>query len=199
MARLSHAAISLIAFASSASLTHAQPTDVPLAPSDAQLSAARAAAKDLGESLKSQLVAAIKSGGPRAAVGICRTIAPAIAADASRKHRLEVGRTALKLRNPANAPDEFERQVLEDFVRKIDTGADPATLEHAEIRDEGGARVFRYMKAIPTAAEPCLTCHGSNIAPDLKAEIERIYPADQATGFKAGELRGAFTIRQKVQ
>ena len=37
-------------------------------------------------------------------------------------------------------------------------------------------------------------CHGSGLDPALKAEIERLYPDDQATGFKAGELRGAFTV-----
>ena len=55
------------------------------------------------------------------------------------------------------------------------------------------------MKAIPTAAEPCLTCHGSSLQPELKAEILRLYPNDQATGFKPGELRGAFTVTQKLK
>lgn len=172
--------------------------DVPQ-PSEADLAAARAATKDLGETLKAQLVAALKQGGPRAAVDVCRTIAPAIAAETSGAHGLEVGRTALKVRNPANAPDVFERKVLEEFVQKIEAGADPATLEHAEVVAENGETVFRYMKAIPTAAEPCLACHGSNIDPGLKAEILRLYPEDQATGFKAGELRGAFTVTRKLR
>ncbi len=59
---------------------------------------------------------------------------------------------------------------------------------------KGAAGAFRCTKAIPTAAEPCLMCHGSGLDPALKAEIERLYPDDQATGFKAGELRGAFTV-----
>jgi len=166
---------------------------------EAQLAAARAASKDLGETLKAQLVAAIKAGGPQSAVGVCRTIAPAIATQASQSHGIEVGRTALRVRNPANVPDDFERQALEDFVQKIAAGADPAKLEHAEIVSENGETTFRYMKAIPTAADPCLACHGSNIDPGLKAEILRLYPDDRATGFKAGELRGAFTVKQKMR
>ena len=98
------------------------------------LATARASIKGLGETLKEQLVAAIKAGGAVAAVGVCRTIAPAIAEDKSRTYGVKVGRTSLKVRNPANAPDEFERRVLEEFVRKIDAGADPASLEHAESR-----------------------------------------------------------------
>ena len=52
------------------------------------------------------------------------------------------------------------------------------------------------MKAIPTG-EVCLKCHGSNVAPDVKAAIGELYPEDQATGFKAGELRGAFSVSKK--
>jgi len=63
---------------------------------------------------------------------------------------------------------------------------------------KGEAGAFRCTKAIPTAAEPCLTCHGSGLDPALKAEIERLlYPDDQATSFKAGELRGAFTVTSR--
>lgn len=176
------------------SLSHASD-----APSQADIAAARRAAKDLGETLKAQLVAAIQAGGPQSAVGVCRTIAPAIAGQASRTHDMKVGRTALRVRNPANAPDAFERRVLDDFVRKIAAGADPATLEHAEITAEDGEKTFRYMRAIPTAAEPCLACHGKTIDPALKAEILRLYPGDQATGFAPGDLRGAFTVTRPIR
>lgn len=168
-------------------------------PADADIAAARAATKDLGEKLKAELVAALKAGGPGTALGVCRTVAPAIAEDASKAHGLEVGRTALKVRNPDNAPDAFERRVMEGFVREIAAGADPETLEHAEVVSDGGAGEFRYMKAIPTAAEPCLACHGANVDPELTAQILDLYPDDAATGFEAGELRGAFTVRRTLQ
>lgn len=171
----------------------------PIAADAASLATARAAVKGLGETLKTQLVAAIKAGGPVAAVNVCRTIAPQIAEEQSQTHGANVGRTALKVRNPANAPDAFERRVLEDFVRQIDAGADPAKLEYAETVTDGGEKVFRYMKAIPTAAEPCLTCHGSNLEPALRTEILRLYPDDQATGFAAESLRGSFTVKQKLE
>jgi len=103
----------------------------------------------------------------------------------------------VRVRNPATAPDQLDRKVLENFVSKIAAGADPATLKQIQTAKEGGQTVFRYMKAIPTAAEPCLTCHGMNLDPVLKAEIARLYPDDQATGFKAGELRVAFTVTKQ--
>ncbi len=170
------------------------------APDDAsRLAAARAASKDLAETLKGQLMAAIKSGGPASAINACKTIAPAVSGETSSKHALTVRRTSMKVRNPSNAPDAFEARVLADFVKKIEAGADPATLDYSETVSDGGAKTFRYMKAIPTAAEPCLACHGSDVKPDVKAEISKLYPADTATGFKAGELRGAISVLQKVQ
>ena len=40
----------------------------------------------------------------------------------------------------------------------------------------------------------CLTCHGTDIKADVRAELTRYYPADKATGFRLGELRGAFSL-----
>jgi len=163
-------------------------------PDPAQVSKARAAVKEMGESLKRELLAALAAGGAQAAIGVCKTIAPALAEKTGAARGMTVGRTALRLRNPANAPDDWERSVLEDFARQIKAGADPAGLEHAEtVVTATGASTFRYMKAIPMSAVPCLTCHGAP-EPALKAEILRIYPQDRATGFAPGDLRGAFTV-----
>lgn len=163
-------------------------------PVDASLNRARAAVKELGEGLKGQLVDAIKSGGPHAAISVCKTVAPGLASDASEKHGLSVRRTALKVRNPANAPDGFERRVLEDFMKRAGAGEDVSKLEHAEMVTENGIQTFRFMKAIPMAAEPCSICHGTAVDAGLKAEIDKLYPADQATGFTPGEVRGAFSV-----
>lgn len=171
----------------------------PASGTEAHISAARAAAKELGEALKAQLVAALKSGGPVAALSVCNTAAPSIAAAISQQRSMEVARTALKVRNTANTPDAFETRVLEDFAKKIAAGADPATLEYSETISENGSSTFRYMKAIPMAAEPCAACHGTDVKPEVKAAVDQLYPQDRATGFKPGELRGAFTIKQAVK
>ncbi len=163
-------------------------------PDSGQVGEARAAVKEMGASLKSQLMAAIKAGGPVSAIGVCQTIAPAVAQQTGKARGLKIGRTALRVRNPANAPDDWERAVLEDFLAQIKAGKDASKLEHAEtVTDAAGASTFRYMKAIPMGAVPCLTCHGTP-EPALKQEISRLYPQDQATGFKPGELRGAFSV-----
>ncbi|MFT6919058.1 MAG: hypothetical protein ACJA2G_001693 [Cognaticolwellia sp.] len=57
--------------------------------------------------------------------------------------------------------------------------------------------VLRYMKAIPTGGL-CLACHGSKLADDVSSKVNELYPNDQATGFKLGDIRGAFTL-QKIK
>ena len=52
---------------------------------------------------------------------------------------------------------------------------------------------FRFMKAIPTGAV-CLKCHGTDLSPAVTAKLTELYPDDKATGFKEGDLRGAFVV-----
>jgi hypothetical protein len=147
----------------------------------------------LGKELKTELGAAIEKGGPVAAIEVCRSRAPAIAARLSAESGARVGRTALRVRNAGNAPDDLERAVLEQFAGDLAAGRVEGPLEAAfEIKREGGIE-RHYMRAIPTEAL-CLTCHGDTLAPELAAAIARDYPGDQATGFKLGELRGAFRV-----
>ena len=165
-------------------------------PSDAERAAElRKVTKGFAKRLKGELMAAIKAGGPAAAIPVCHTAAPAIADEMTSKPLLSVGRTAIKLRNPSNAPDDWERRVLNIFQNKADQGVDLKSLKHFETSSLDGARVFRYMKAIPVG-KPCLTCHGVNVSAELKEKIQEIYPEDKATGFGLGQLRGAFTIVQ---
>jgi hypothetical protein len=147
----------------------------------------------LGKELKGELSAAVEKGGPVAAIDVCHTRAPAIAARLSAESGARVGRTALKVRNAANAPDDVQRAVLEQFASDMAAGRVEGPLEAAfEIKREGGIE-RHYLRAIPTEAL-CLTCHGETLAPELAAAIARDYPDDQATGFKLGELRGAFRV-----
>jgi hypothetical protein len=154
---------------------------------------ARDSAARLGKQLKAELVSALESAGPTGGVEVCRDRAPEIAASVS-GDGFSVGRTALRLRNPDNAPDAWERDVLQQFADRLEQGAEPASLEHWEVRETDGQRVGRWMKAIPMQPQ-CRTCHGTDVAEPLAETIESLYPEDRATGFEVGELRGAFTVR----
>lgn len=157
---------------------------------DAQISKARTAANALQTGLQAALQNAMRDGGPIAAIEVCQLQALPITASISEQQKLHIRRTALKLRNPANAPDDWEAQQLAEFAARAERGESLATME--TVSRESGE--FRYMKAIATG-EVCTGCHGTQIAEPLATALKERYPADQATGFAAGDLRGAFSVR----
>lgn len=157
---------------------------------DARLQESRELTRQFQQRLKAELEAAIAQGGPVGAIAVCREKAPAIAAELSAGSGARVSRTALRVRNPANAPQPWQRDVLLRFQDRMAAGEAADGLESLETPAGEGAR---YMKAIPTGPL-CLTCHGSNLAADVQAALRGMYPEDAATGFAAGDLRGAFSI-----
>jgi hypothetical protein len=163
------------------------------APATEWIEQSRQLALQLGSELKAELGGAMAAGGPVAAVNVCHTRAPEIAARLSAQSGATVGRTALRVRNPSNAPDELQRTLLEQFARELASGTFKPPLEAAFEINRGGQVERHYLRAIPTEAL-CLNCHGATLAPELAAAIARDYPGDQATGFALGELRGAFSV-----
>lgn len=153
---------------------------------------ARSKVKAFAMQLKSTLKQELKTNGPVSAVKVCNEQAPNIA-QINSSGGWQVSRTALEVRNPANQPESWERDILERFETQLANGTDPKTLEYAEVVDNE----FRYMKAIPTGSV-CLACHGSEINPELQQHIKSLYPQDQATGFSLGDLRGAFSLTRKL-
>lgn len=160
-----------------------------------RLEQSREVAADFMASLKAELTRAMEAGGPSKAIDACQAVAPAIAQEHSKRTGWQVGRTSLRVRNPGNAPDAWEREALLSFEKRKAAGEDIARLEHYGFVEQDGRTVFRYMKAIPTA-QMCLACHGSSLDPSVKATLAELYPNDQATGFSVGDIRGAFTITQ---
>jgi Protein of unknown function (DUF3365) len=145
----------------------------------------KAAFLDFGGALKGELTAAMKDGGPTAAVEVCHRRAPQIAESVSEMWRFSVGRSSHKLRNPENAPLESVKKYLAEYSEKK---AADAPVEVADVGQE-------WIVISPIEAQPlCLTCHGDpkTFDPNLKQALAERYPEDQATGFEAGDLRGVF-------
>lgn len=163
----------------------------------AELAASRETVKEFMQTLKKELQAGMQEGGPINAVSVCNLTAPAIASTYSARNGWEVGRTSLKLRNPDNAPDTWERSVLESFEERKRAGEDPMKMEFYEAVRQDDSRKFRYMKAIPTA-RLCLACHGEQVDSVTRTRLEKLYPYDQAMGYREGDIRGAFSITQPL-
>jgi len=139
--------------------------------------------------LKNELLTAMQSG-PVEAMAVCNTAAPEIAASLS-VDGVRMGRTSHKLRNPANAAPAWFAPLLRGWV-SVGIHADNESELLSSITPLGDGR---YGYAEPIYVQPlCLNCHGEELAPDVVAEIESLYPEDQATGFRIGDLRGAFWV-----
>ena len=121
-------------------------------------------------------------GDPIQAISACRIEAPKIA-DSLSKGNLQMGRTSQKLRNPKNAPKPWMEPFLEAYA------SDPESREPKVVLID--QNTVGYVE--PIFVQPlCLTCHGTELAPELEAAIEQQYPSDEATGYVAGDLRGIF-------
>lgn len=161
-----------------------------------QITAAKAAIKELAGALKAELKGAMQSGGPVAAIGVCNTQAMPITQRVADEQSLLLSRVSLKNRNPANLPNEWQAEVLNDFERQKAEGKDINSLIWSETVIVNGEQEFRFMKAAPTGPV-CLSCHGTDLSPEVSQVLAELYPMDRAKGYRAGDIRGAFVAIQK--
>jgi hypothetical protein len=152
-------------------------------PFPAETAKAEQAMNELQQALLAKLKTTMESGGPAAAVEVCRTEARAIAETVARKQGIELGRTSHRVRNPANAPRPWARAIVEGSA-----GVKSAA-ERIRVVDLG-ERVG-VLRPIGTA-DMCIRCHGAegDVRRTLGAALAAAYPQDRATGFSPGDLRG---------
>jgi hypothetical protein len=159
---------------------------------DEAVVSARAAADALQRELLAALTQAMSASGPAGAISVCNEKAPQIATKISADISVDIGRTALRLRNPANAPDAWEKDRLTLFASELAAGKPPAGMERYAVEQTPDGWRLRWMR--PIVLQPmCTSCHGADIGSDIGEILSGLYPGDQATGFRVGELRGAFT------
>lgn len=141
----------------------------------------------LAAELMGELSAALDAGDTAAAIATCRTKAPAIASGVGTDFGVKIGRTSFKLRNPANVPPEWAKDVV---AKRL---AEPTYLVGPD--GEFGAMLPIRLKAA------CQMCHGAPdaIDPAVLAAIKEQYPEDQAVGFSEGDLRGWFWVEVPPQ
>jgi hypothetical protein len=157
------------------------------------LNRARAASDAVLTRLLARLNQEYQQGGAERGVEVCAQVAQSLTQQVGREHGVNIRRVSLKNRNPRNAPDAWERQILQQWER--DHKAGKPLQEVSEWRTERGQRVYRYMRPITVAMPLCLECHGTQIKPEVRRIIHQRYPNDKATGYKQGDLRGAFSVR----
>lgn len=65
--------------------------------------------------------------------------------------------------------------------------------------EQDGERTLRYLRPI-RAAGICLNCHGDpgEFEPEVFSLLRERYPEDAATGYSAGQLRGAVSVQARL-
>lgn len=172
--------------------TSSSPSPVANQPIDQTLliNESKEAVQMLGGQLQQSLAEVLKSSGTVQAITVCHTQAPAMAKAVSHEKGLQISRVSLKNRNPTmGTPSDWQTSILHTFEQRKANGEEASQLVYAEVV----GNEFRFMKAIPTA-QVCLQCHGSDLKPEVLGKLKEVYPADKATGFKEGDLRGAFVV-----
>jgi rhodanese-related sulfurtransferase len=149
------------------------------------------------KTLKGELKKTVKEGGLDNAIEVCSKKAGPIAKKISKETGLTISRISNKNRNPNNAPNEWQKKILEKFALKHTVGADLRKVAFSNISEVKGKKTFNFVKAIPTG-KLCLKCHGATVDAKVEAKLKELYPDDLARGFKKGDLRGAFIVSKNL-
>ncbi|MGQ9917501.1 MAG: Tll0287-like domain-containing protein [Bryobacteraceae bacterium] len=155
------------------------------------------AATGLGRVLMELLGEELKRGGYAGAARACSELAQNVTEEFGRERGLEIRRVSLRARNPKDQPDEWEAAKLREWERLYKPGSPPE--EVFEVVEEGGRRYARHMRPIVVQAM-CLGCHGmrESMAEEVRQALDERYPRDRATGYRAGDLRGAFSVTVRL-
>jgi hypothetical protein len=168
----------------------------PAAPPEAAVVAARGAADAVMARVKGLLETELAAGGYAGAVEACAELAQQATREEAERAGLAVRRVSLRWRNPADAPDAFERAALERLEIEAKAGALPVEVIEVAPATAGNPAELHYLRPI-VVAPLCLGCHGApaDLAPGVAEALARRFPADSATGYAAGDLRGAVSVR----
>lgn len=156
----------------------------------------KAVAGDYAKQLRANLMEQMSKNGLEGGITACSVKAAQLGAEASTRTGWSVRRVSSKARNPLAMSDAYEQEVLKGFEKEIASGKEDAS--RYEVVREGGIRYARFMKAVRVEAT-CLACHGgSEVAPNVEQKLSELYPHDTARGYKVGDLRGALSIKIKL-
>jgi len=136
-----------------------------------------------------ELTAAMQAGGPPTAVAYCHGRAQQVMDSISAATGVQVRRVSDRARNPLDLP---QSKAEEATLRLLQTQYDGPSLSIVETE---GPQVHYYRPIM--IKEPCLACHGTpgeTISDETMAVIRDVYPNDQATGYKLGDLRGMWHL-----
>ncbi len=145
--------------------------------------------------LSSRLGKAISDAGLTNAVEFCSVHGITFTTSVGVTNQVVLRRVTHQPRNPQNRADTNELAIIRRFQAELSKGVTPKPEISANKADS-----FTYYAPIVLNLPLCLSCHGqpgTDIKPDVLAQIKKTYPADKATGFKQGQVRGLWSVEFK--
>tara|TARA_Y100000590_G_scaffold420268_1_gene522806 strand:- start:176 stop:688 length:513 start_codon:yes stop_codon:yes gene_type:complete len=147
-------------------------------------------AKKILGPIKKSFMMELKTGlkkGPYDTIDVCHLKAPHLIEHDYPQY--EIGRTSNKIRNKANAPKKW----MLDILKKYENSTRDTAVSAKVYTVEDSKKVYVepiYIKPV------CLNCHGAERG-SVARKIQKLYPKDQAMGYKLGEFRGLFYLKEK--
>lgn len=160
-------------------------SSVPKNFSTAEIEQLPLVSKTFKESLLKEVATRMSTEGAAVAVSYCHEKALPLTDSIAQEHQLRIYRVSDKPRNSKNTPSSSELALINYYKAKL--------LEGKKLKDSLSTGVY-YSPLVTSGA--CLKCHGTpgTLSPKALAVIKEKYPADQATGYKEGEVRGLVVI-----
>ena len=143
--------------------------------------------------LNSRLTSTINEHGAVAAIAYCNVNVYPIVDSLSKALGADIKRTSMQFRNPEDAPDQLEAELLDAYQYSIEVG----TSVSDNIQEYDSVTLI-YTKPI-VAGQMCLACHGTEVETSVKNRIAEIYPNDKALNHKLNDLRGMWSIKLSVK
>jgi hypothetical protein len=148
--------------------------------------------RQAGRALSSVLVQAIEQGGYTNAFPLCSVQALPLTESLAQAHGVQLRRVSHRPRNEANRASPQEAFIIGRYADLLEQGVQP---EPEVVLSGTGPALFYAPIVIGTNL--CLECHGMpeiDLRPEVRPLIAQLYPRDEATGFKLGELRGLWRV-----
>lgn len=142
--------------------------------------------------LSSNLLGALGRSTPAESLEFCSVNVAPLLASIPVPPGTTVRRVSHKPRNPANRASPIQLALIQAHAEALAGGhTNPPVLSP---NPDG---TVTFLAPILLGNPACLLCHGqpgTDIAPPTTAAIQRLYPADEAHGFRLGEIRGLWAI-----
>jgi len=144
----------------------------------------------LVKAIMAKLTSEIQENGLPSAIDYCSVHAIPITDSISKNERVIISRVSHKARNPLNAANKREIEMIEKYITQQNEGKPLVP----QVVTQSGKKT--YYSPVVLSSPVCLSCHGeyNSIDVNVRKVINERYPDDKAVNFSLNEIRGMFKI-----